>query len=199
MSAATKLQTIVFAILLALLEASCSDNPALRSTSSHSANPSPSTSAPFFGEPPSTCEPTQALVHVSDKYPAANGGRPVWFVALADPGPVMRVPYQGNVYTSHGWYRKVLWTIEPGFAEHVFITGFARATKTPLWFQAADKPATTRMELDPKHPGHPIDSTGGWSETGSYVFIPKADCYSFHADWSGGSWSVTFAAGREES
>jgi len=101
-------------------------------------------------------------------------------------------------YTQYGWPWKVIWRVSTRYTQPVQLHGGSLRTGTPLWFQIGE-PASTTPILDPRPDEQQIAQSGNpteFVEWKSYLYIPGAGCYYVEADWPGGSWRVTFAAGR---
>jgi hypothetical protein len=65
-----------------------------------------------------------------------------------------------------------------------------------LWFEVEDRderPVPQAM-LNPATPGVP--AIGDYRKFPSYVYIPRAGCYSVEASWRGGTWRLVLALGR---
>jgi len=152
-----------------------------------------------FDPPPSDCG-GPAPRQIDPAFAPAVGAPPAWAVGFVGPQATLSVTDGGTREdlelmrrTRYGWTRKVLWVLEPG--QPVTLRGGSLGDGAPLWFQFDGERPTTAPVLDPRFP-EARGGRGNWREFPSYVYIPAAGCYFLEARWAGGSWRLTFAAGR---
>lgn len=127
---------------------------------------------------------------------AAIGNTPIWVVGFVGPHAAIRIDSHNSQYTRYGWASRVIFVIKPGYTNPVTISGQNTANGNPLWIQSDMPTPQVSLYLDPHYPEVPNpESSGGWTQWPSEVFIPEAGCYELHARWAGGSWTVAFAAG----
>jgi hypothetical protein len=164
-------------------------------------------SVPALGPVPADCPPGSLLV---DFDPAASipgvGGPDVWFVAGAlvgahgKPFPSRATAALGELspsdYTPFGWPVQMLVLVKPDFTQTITIVGRDLRTGYALWLAGdQNETATPTFTIDPSQP-HGGTSDGQWSIWFGVLYLPGAGCYTLQASWTGGSWTVHFAAGR---
>ncbi len=126
------------------------------------------------------------------------GSFPVWAFGFGGPHAIVRIPTSYFTYTQYGWTWKLIWRVSVHYMQPVRLHGGNLRTSTPLWFQMNGQTSTAPV-LDPRPDEAQIAESGYPAEAvewRSYLYIPAAGCYYLEADWQGGSWRVTFAAGR---
>jgi hypothetical protein len=142
-----------------------------------------------LGPIPQDCPPGPTPQSISPNLTDVVGGSPVWLT------PVTGIP-SSVPFTQFGWPDKVIWEVEPSYTEQIMVHGGSLRDGTQLWIELNNAHPTTTAVLDPQNPGHDPSVVGnGWAEWGSYIYIPKADCYYLEATWPEGHWYLTFAAG----
>jgi hypothetical protein len=150
--------------------------------------------------PPTSCPSGPNPQAVSPDVGPGLGQAPVWAVGFGSgkPAAILLIQGEGTIGV-HGYYRKVLWVIQHGYAQPVTLSGSNSDRGDPLWFQIGDNAPTTTPKLDPAQPGaypyNPANPDQVFPEYPSYLFIPHAGCYVLEASWPGGHWSIPFAAG----
>jgi len=99
-----------------------------------------------------------------------------------------------NVY---GWRIKVLWVVTADVEDPVRVVGTDAGKRARLWFEVneRDERPVRQATLDPATPGVPLTGDD-YVEFPSYVYIPRAGCYSLEASWPGGSWRLVVGLGR---
>jgi hypothetical protein len=146
-----------------------------------------------LGPPPSDCNGPTPREIASFVGPAV-GESPLWAVGPVGPHATLGLGRRKK----WGWGQKVLLLIEPGHEGTVTVRGTSVDDGTPIWFKSSGRYVlgpTTKLVLDPQNPAIPIQH-GQWKEWPSTFYIPRAGCYFLEARWSGGSWRLTFAAGK---
>jgi len=143
---------------------------------------------------PQNCPPGPRPQNIFADIIPVIGSFPVWAAGFVGPHAILHIgngkSTQNNVYTQHGWYRKILWRVSRNSPSPVTLHGSSLRDGTPLWFQIGDQDPTLSPVLDPGTAGEQP-----WTSFPSYIFIPQAGCYHLEAHWSSGSWRITFAAG----
>jgi hypothetical protein len=133
---------------------------------------------------------------LSSHFGPGIGGYPAWAVGFG--GPVAWRSAGGIVGqqpTQYGWPEKVLWVVKRSYPGSVRLRGANLADGVPLWFEIGGRrEATVAPVLKALEPAIPYQ-TEGWAEFPSYLYIPRAGCYTLEAEWEGGFWRVIFAAG----
>ncbi len=146
---------------------------------------------------PQDCPPGPAPREVDpSEFGPGVGGSPVW--AIAFEGPHATVHLENTLSNVYGWGVKVIWVVGPHYTSTATIHGGNLRTGSPLWLGAdgaqGENPSTS-LVLDPHYPGTISGSDHGWAEFPGGMDIPQAGCYYLEAQWPGGSWRITFAAG----
>ncbi len=189
----------VLLMVLLVIVSSCSPEsiPVTRtptSTSRPISTLGPTPTAPPLGAVPQNCPPGPRPQNIFADIIPVIGSFPVWAAGFVGPHAILHIgngkSTQNNVYTQHGWYRKILWRVSRNSPSPVTLHGSSLRDGTPLWFQIGDQDPTLSPVLDPGTAGEQP-----WTSFPSYIFIPQAGCYYLEAHWSSGSWRITFAAG----
>jgi hypothetical protein len=138
-------------------------------------------------------------------WPVAFGASPVWIRNVGTPSGANEalIPLYPKAFTNWGYAQKLLWIVEPGFRRSVTVVARNVSTGKPAYLQAGNAGPSTKLILDPEHPGVPgsgdpsgTDPQLRYSEFPTEIFIDGAGCVEFTATWDTGSWSGTVAAGR---
>jgi hypothetical protein len=127
----------------------------------------------------------------------AFGVPPIWMLGLQSQ-PRGRVVHFATffprvVYTAHGWRWRILLVSAPGFLGQIRLSGeqAAAGSSTSLLLDAGAG-LRTLLVLNPHDPS---TTDLGWAQWPIYVYLPGSGCYSLDAQWSGGRWQISFAAG----
>ncbi len=162
--------------------------------------PSPSPTVPPLGAVPQNCPPGPAPQPVDPNFGSAVGAGPVWGVGMIGPhaelvwGPAEAARY----YSQNVWHHKFLYVVATTIGGLVTIHGANLRDGVPLRPSADDQaPASsaTTLVLDTHDPTI-TNRVDQWTELPGDLAIPEAGCYALEADWPGGHWRVTFAAGE---
>jgi hypothetical protein len=193
---------------LLLVVAACAEMPPVSSVGT----PSPTViSSNPEGPPPATptliaqpigplphCRSGTDLQQVFVALGPVAGQAPIWVAGFSSSPATLLIDPSSDKYTQYGWLWILYWEVGPRFTQQIALRGLNVQTKTLLWFQFQDEPATTAPILDPQHPNHPASNAGaGYAEWSSYIYIPAAGCYTLEATWPEGQWQIFFAAGHE--
>lgn len=164
-----------------LLLAACeSSSVAVHPTSTPRPTPTPIT-----GPPPSSC-PGPKPRTIDPHFGPAIGEAPVYAVGAVDPGGVMHFDHAAQ--TRYGREVKVLWVVQLGFKEPIYLKATTAGSSALLYFVLGAEATTSPVLL-------PEPTTFWWTAT-SYLAVPAPGCYFLEARWSGGSWRVEFPAGE---
>ena len=190
---------LCLALSVSLLAACSSTTQAVKPTATPSAAAKP-TVGRIADPPPTSCAPGPNPQTVSADVGPGLGRPPVWAVGFSPGAPAAVLLLQGDATIGeHGYYRKVLWVIQHGYAQPVRLSGTDSERGSSIWFQIGDQAPTTAPVLDPTHPGaypyNPANPDRVFPEYPSYLFIPHAGCYVLEASWPEGHWRIPFAAG----
>lgn len=203
----------LLAVLLLLSSCSQTSNPVTggatpppQATSPLRPTPTPpliTPTPPPLGPVPKDCPPGPTPQQIfSDLGPSGVGSYPVWAFGFDGPHATVPLSRDPDAYTPpYGWTTKVIWRVSTHYTHPVHLQGGNLRTGTSLWFQIGDQNPEPSPILDPRPAEQAIAESGdpnppqavGWR---SYLYIPTAGCYYLEADWPGGSWRITFAAGR---
>lgn len=99
----------------------------------------------------------------------------------------------------HGFWHKMMWVMDPRFKGRVTLHGGGVYGGPPMWFELAGpfEEVTTTLVLDPRHlTVVPFGYEHPWPQFPGGLSMPRAGCYYITAQWPGGRWRITFAAGR---
>lgn len=138
-------------------------------------------------------------------WPVAFGTSPVWIrnVGTASGANEPLISLYPKSLTNWGYAQKLLWIVEPGFRRSVTVVARNVSTGKPTYLRAGNATPSTKLILDPEHPGVPgsgdpsaTDPQLRYAEFPTEIFIDGAGCVEFTATWDTGSWSGTVAAGR---
>ena len=153
-----------------------------------------------LGPAPASCSPAAPAPRtLPATFSRAIGASPLWVAWFDGPHATRHIEGLGG-NRRYGWEIAVIFAIEPDFTQTVVVRGMRLDDGSPLWFgQAAPSVAVV---LDPWQPGLTSDDnrsmglSDDWAAWYAILSIPAAGCYALTATWRGGSWRVTFAAGR---
>lgn len=185
----------------------------LPATPSPSPYPTPTLIVPAIGLIPTNCPPGTPLVDFApDTVIPGIGGSDVWLVAGAFLGALgPHVSASGhravaeigllspNNYTLAGWPVQVMVLVKNGATRTITLTGHDLHTGYSLgWSADANNPGAVEeaAPLALIDPNHPVGYAGDFSIWFGVLYLPGAGCYTIHASWPSGSWTVNFAAGR---
>jgi hypothetical protein len=167
----------------------------------------PSAVAPAtLGSIPLNCESaTELWPQHPGPWPVAFGTSPVWIRNLStiSGASAALIPLYPKSLTNWGYSQKLLWIVEPGFRRTVTVVARNISTGKPAYLSAGNAAPSTKLVLDPEHPGIPssgdpsaTDPQLRYAEFPAEIFIDGAGCVEFTATWDTGSWSGTVAAGQ---
>jgi hypothetical protein len=95
--------------------------------------------------------------------------------------------------TESGYRVKVLWVMTAAQADPVSVKGQGTSGED-LWFEIEGELPSTEGLLDPAMAG--TSASPDWNELPSYLYFPRAGCYTMDVRWPGGSWTIGFGLGR---
>jgi hypothetical protein len=153
-----------------------------------------------LGPAPASCSPVAPAPRtLPATFSGAIGASPLWVAWFDGPHATRHIEGLGG-NSRYGWEIAAIFAIEPGFAQAVVVRGVRLDDGSPLWFGHAAP--TVAVVLDSRQPGLTSDDNRSmglrddWAAWYTILSIPAAGCYALTATWPGGSWRVTFAAGR---
>ena len=152
---------------------------------------------PPLGRAPTNCAGTKPpRERVADGLAPLVGAAPAWagfYARFDETRATLRIPRDAPV-RRRGWRIKVLWVIKGDQTAPVTISGRGERGGR-LWFDFGRGTPQTKLVLDPAAPGHPV-AAGAPLEYPSYLYVPRADCYTLVATSSEGAWRFTIGIGR---
>lgn len=191
--------------LAALLSSSCSAEPPLAShpptaTLPLTATLAPTPTPPPLGAVPQDCPPGPTPQTIDPAFGNAVGAGPVWGIGMVGPQAelVWSPEDAARYHTPTGWNHKFLYVVATKVDGLVTIHGTNLGDGAPLRPSADDQtPASTAttLVLDTRAPSI-TNRVDQWTELPGGLSIPEAGCYALEADWPGGHWRITFAAGE---
>ena len=156
---------------------------------------------PALGPAPASCAPPASVPRtLPATFSGAIGSSPLWVAWFDGPYATRHIKDPGPGNTRYGWEIAITFTIEPEFSQKVVVRGVRLDNGEPLWF--GHSMPSVAVVLDPQQPGLTADDntsmglSDDWAAWYTILSIPAAGCYALDASWPGGSWRVTFAAGR---
>ncbi len=151
-----------------------------------------------LGPVPQDCPGAVLKQAVSNTGPVV-GGSPVWAGGFIGPRAMLVwSPSEAVTYHNrYGWSHKLLWVVQNNVKGLVRIHGTNLRDGSllrPDAEQEAPTSTSTLLVLDPQDPNL-TNRVDQWAEFPGGLTIPEAGCYYLEAQWPGGSWRITFAAG----
>jgi hypothetical protein len=151
-----------------------------------------------LGPMPQDCPAGPAPQNLDPNVSSEYGGGSVWGSGFTGSHALLEwLPNEAvSTHDQNGWGHPMLWIVKSSIQGPIAIRGANLSNGLPLRPDAeAASPDSipTVLILNPSNPdaqyqGQFIEFPGG-------IDIPKAGCYYLEADWPGGSWRITFAAG----
>lgn len=128
------------------------------------------------------------------------GTYPVWGGFGGPHATVAVGTLPGDFAAPYGWGAKMLWVLSPRFKGRVTLQGGLLHGHASLAFDVVEKGApntpTRIASLEARRQKAYSGGPDAWPEFPSTFYIPRAGCYYIEARWPGGTWRMTFAAGR---
>jgi hypothetical protein len=166
--------------------------------------------SPSIGKAPGDCRGDSHFARLANIFDDGKtsgsyiGHSPLWLAGFS--GPQATLQFLGprtNFYSpGYGWGSGVLFVLARGFKQAVTLAGSGVKDRAPLWFDAVEVGAPNGLERQLVLSGkRQLAFAGGagpkqWPTFPGDITVPRAGCYVLRASWPGGSWRVTFAAGR---
>ncbi|HJT57168.1 MAG TPA: hypothetical protein VJ761_11785 [Ktedonobacteraceae bacterium] len=130
---------------------------------------------------------------------SAIGGTPLWISGFDGNGAALTHLKRAN-QPGLGWYQQITLLLPSNYPSVVVLQGADMNDNVPLLFNdvASGQGLTALLMLDPDDPSfstHLINDEF-WIVITTNVYVPASGCYSLSAQWTGGSWTVYFAAGK---
>jgi hypothetical protein len=128
----------------------------------------------------------------------AYGLAPVWLLGLSNEQNRHIVhffrTYPPLTYTPHGWRWRILLITAPGYSASLTFSGAETGTggKSTSLLMDAGSGLETKLSLNASQP---FMMGAQWAEWPVYIYLPTSGCYQLGAQWTGGTWSIDFAAG----
>lgn len=160
----------------------------------------------LLGPLPNDCPSGPAPQIISPDFGSAVGANPAWAGAgnFRNQAPLALIwdPTQARAeHDENGWGHKFLWVVATSYQGVVTFHGANLRDGSPLYPEAQDaEPASTPTTLvvDTRNPNI-ANRDPQWTQFPGGLTVPKAGCYYLEADWPGGHWRITFAAGMVSS
>jgi hypothetical protein len=179
-------------VLLAFAACGCSGH-------SRSGKDNSSVSRRLTAAPTNCPGPKPSLKQVTPSVGPVLGQRPAWaaFYARVDPQTGALHMTADIPRTRDGWRDKVLWLVASHQKGVIRLRGRDLASGTPLKFhvQLSGVGIGPVGLLNHGIPGA-VTNPGEPKQFPSYVYFPRAGCYTLGASWEGGSWRVVVGLGR---
>jgi hypothetical protein len=147
-----------------------------------------------------------SLLNLSDNgvaYSNYIGGDPFWVGGFWGPRATLHLTGVRTYYEpGYGWAAFVMFVLKRSFTHTMTLRGGTVDGRTPLLFDAAEKDApngeTRTLTLEGKRQTTFPGGSGPqqWPTFPGDIVAPRAGCYYLKATWPGGTWRITFAAGR---
>jgi len=160
----------------------------------HPANISPSSGSQQIIAPlPASCPKANSLRDFNAPLdPPGLGDGSVWLNGFSGPIAAL-VHVQQATRPGEGWYETVTLFIAQSTTTPITFDGASQQTEGPLAFSNPDSTdVTPSLTISPQ--AHFI-TDGRWKTTFMDIYVPTSGCYSLHATWQTGSWTLYFAAG----
>jgi hypothetical protein len=93
------------------------------------------------------------------------------------------------------WATKMAWFVSQSYQGTVKVQGFNIKDDSPIYIDWHGDDLMTTAELDPKKTFSYVQGSEGWAFFPSIVWVSKAGCYRFEAEWNGGAWRQIVAVG----
>ncbi len=164
---------------------------------------------PKLGVAPQNCSGSThfvSLLNLRDNgvaYRGYIGGDPLWIGGFVGPHATLHLTGVRTHYESgYGWGTFVMFVLKRSFTHTVTLRGGAVHGQAPLLFDAVENGAPNgearALTLEGKRQKAFPGGSGPqqWPTFPGGIVAPRAGCYYVEATWPGGTWRITFAAGR---
>lgn len=158
-----------------------------------------------LGPPPTDCPSGRAPQAISQAFGPAVGGGPVWvsgdFSASGNPLTLHAVETLPGARTLYGWPAPLLVSESSQDTRPFSLQAWNASTGAVLWFnvQAPTSNGSNSSEVNTVllsfDPAQANALAGGYVNWFPVLYIPAPGCYVMEASWSGGAWTIPFAAG----
>jgi hypothetical protein len=152
-----------------------------------------------LGHAPQDCPQNTAQGPVSSPFPAAAGGTPLWITGF-DGSSTTLTHLKRAKQPELGWYQQITLLLQSNYASEVILQGRDISNNSPLLFDTipSDQGLTTLLMLTPTDPSLSNHTVGdqSWISLTTNVYMPASGCYYLSAEWTDGSWTIYFAAGK---
>ena len=152
-----------------------------------------------LGPAPQDCPQNTAQNPGASPVSSAIGGTPLWISGFDRSGAALTHLKRAN-QPGLGWYQQITLLLPSNYPSVVVLQGADMNDNIPLLFNDApsDQGLTALLMLDPDDPSFSthIINDEPWIMITTNVYVPASGCYSLSAQWTGGSWTVYFAAGK---
>ncbi|HKS70090.1 MAG TPA: hypothetical protein VJQ45_06705 [Ktedonobacterales bacterium] len=158
-----------------------------------------------LGPAPQDCPSGPAPQTISQAFGPAVGGGPVWvsgdFSASGNPLTLHAVETLPDARTLYGWPAPLLVSESSQDTRPFSLQARNASTGTVLWFnvQAPTSNGSNNGEVNTVllsfDPAQGNAFAGGFVNWFPILYIPAPGCYVMEVAWSGGAWTIPFAAG----
>lgn len=93
------------------------------------------------------------------------------------------------------WNTKMAWFVSQAYQGTVKVRAFNIKDNSPMYINWKGNALSTTAEFDAKKTVSYVQGMNGWAFFPSAVWVSKAGCYRFEAEWDGGAWQQIVAVG----
>ena len=152
-----------------------------------------------LGPVPQNCPQNTAQGSDAPPFPSAAGGTPLWITGFDGSGTTLTHLRRAK-QPELGWFQQITLVLPSNYAGDVMLQGGDINDQAPLLFDtvSSDQGVTTLLTLKPTDPSLSNHTIGDqqWISLTANVYVPAAGCYYLSAEWTDGSWTIYFAAGK---
>jgi hypothetical protein len=166
--------------------------------------PPPYNVASEMAPAPDDCGPLAQPIAIDPMIPHAVGVWPIW-VSVPDfdgnPRGALYVPDTSGLEHPdlEGWWAsKIAWFIPISYTGTVTLQAAHVDDGSPIYFEFGDHITAAVATLDAAHPGGFVEELTDYAFFPSHLWVSKAGCYRFQAEWDGGRWEQVLAVGFME-
>lgn len=186
-------------VLIALIGSSCSGHSRSGSGASSMTATSPNGSRALAAAPANCPGPKPHPKQVTPSVGRVIGRKPVWAgpYGMLDPKTGALQLVADTPHTRYGWRDKVLWLVAYHHKGVIRLRGHRLSSGQPMRFsvELSGEGVRTFGLLNHGKPGA-VTNPGAPKQFPSYIYFPRAGCYTISASWKGGSWKVVLGLGR---
>jgi hypothetical protein len=152
-----------------------------------------------LGPVPQDCPQNTPQGPDSPPFPSFVGGTPLWITGF-DGSSTALTHLKHAKQPEPGWYQPLTLLLQSNYAGDVILQGGDMNDHAPLFFGTvpADPGLTallTLKSMDSSLSNHTVGDQS-WISLTTNVYVPASGCYYLSAEWTDGSWTIYFAAGK---